>query len=82
MEGKEHLRLFTVTDCTSHNVNSYRQQIKTVFFSFEGPEKRVTDLLEDTCTVRDDTVGKLKQPVWEGVQIPEHAALYPQSLCS
>lgn len=53
-----------------------------MWFSFEGPEKKVTDLLEDTCTVRDDTVGKLKQPAWEGVQIPEHAALYPQSLWS
>lgn len=48
-----------------------------MWFSFEGPEKRVTDLSEDTCPVRDDTVGKQKQPAWEGVQVPEHAALYP-----
>lgn len=38
MEGKDHLRLFTVTDCTSHNV-SYRQ-IKQCGFHLKVLRKR------------------------------------------
>ncbi|XP_056886313.1 transforming acidic coiled-coil-containing protein 1 isoform X2 [Takifugu flavidus] len=38
----------------------------------DGPEKKVTDLLEDTCTVRDDTNETLKM---SGIEAPDTAAV-------
>lgn len=51
-----------------------------MLFSFKGPEKKVTDVFEDTCTVPDDMVSKEKDQCESLCEYLNMAALYPKNV--